>query len=575
MKGGLAAAALAALAGGVSAAFHGHGHGHLFAKRSNQTGEVCLPECTTIWSVVTGEATLVPGTKTTTAFSTETTTITVPAINGAPVTPGVHTFPATTITVTEATTVCAAASGMVTAGTRVVSGVTTIVEGATNIECPVATVYNPGTYIAPEQVVTVTKTGYVYYCPLSKSGLSTSTPAPAPQPTEAVPPPPPASTYEAPAPSTEEEAPLPSAEVPVISTEKEIPAGPAEEKVPVTTQEEIPAGPAEEKVPVTTQEEIPTGPAEKKVPVTTHVEVPVAPSHKQTSPPAYSQPGPAPKHGDSGKLVSGNDHFGITYTPYQPSDGKCKSSEQVDKDISELKKAGFTTVRVYSTDCRTLENVGNACDKYKVQMIVGVFVKDKGCSYDAPAIKEQIDELSKWNKWGLVSLVVVGNEAIMNGHCSPRQLRDLITTVKSKCPSYKGKYTISETLNVWQRPDVKSEICGVVDVTGANIHPYFNSNVSPGSAGEFVAGQLDLLSKICGHNEVINLECGWPTRGNCNGKACPGKTQQAEAIKSIREKTGSKTVFFSYEDDMWKEAGSCGCEQSWGTAASFKTGISY
>lgn len=493
-------------------------------------------------------------------------------------TPGVYTQPAVTITVTQATTVCAAATTKVAAGTHTLGGVTTVVEAPTTVVVPVATVvvtgsvttstvpqieyacpsagtytvapittvvtkeavvpyptpavYEKGVYTAPEKVVHVTETNYVYYCPFTKSGL----PTPAPQATKAAPPPPPppppppASTYEAPVPSATEEAPPLTDKIPAVSDEVDVPM--------VTTQKEIPH----------------------------------APAYKKPSPPAY-QP---PKHGGGGggKLENDNDHFGITYTPYQPANGKCKSAKQVDKDMAVLSGADFTTVRVYSTDCNTLEHVGNACQKHKMQMIVGIFVKDKGCSYDAPAIREQIDQLAWWDKWGLVSLVVVGNEAIMNGHCTARQLSDLVVTVKSKCFGYKGRYTISETFNVWQRPEVQWELCGVVDVTGANIHPYFNANVSPAGGGDFVASQLALLAKICGHKDVINLECGWPSCGNCNGSACPGKTQQAAAIRSIRNKTGSKTVF-SYEDDLWKEAGSCGCEQSWGTAASFAVTTSY
>lgn len=59
MKGALAAAAVAALAGDAAASMHGHGrrHAHLFAKRSNLTADACLPACTTIWSVVTGAPT--------------------------------------------------------------------------------------------------------------------------------------------------------------------------------------------------------------------------------------------------------------------------------------------------------------------------------------------------------------------------------------------------------------------------------------------------------------------------------------------------------------------------------------
>lgn len=57
MKGTIAAAAVAALAGTANAS-HGHRHAHeLFAAKRHQTGDVCVPGCTTIWSTVTGEPT--------------------------------------------------------------------------------------------------------------------------------------------------------------------------------------------------------------------------------------------------------------------------------------------------------------------------------------------------------------------------------------------------------------------------------------------------------------------------------------------------------------------------------------
>ncbi|KYK56035.1 hypothetical protein DCS_08001 [Drechmeria coniospora] len=447
-------------------------------------------------------------------------------------TPGTYTFPATTITVTETTTVCGAASTTLRPGSHTFGGVTTVVEKATTVVCPVATVqtrgsvttstlvqttyvcptpgtytiapmttdvkeekvvvypvptsYNPGTYTAPQLVVTVTVTGYVTYCPFTSVGLPTAPAYTPPEPT-------------------------------------------VEAAEPTAEAAEPPA--------------------------------PVAPP-KESS---YSQPSaPSTK---PGAISSNNDQYGITYTPYEPSNGQCKPANEVERDIALLKKAGFTTVRVYSTDCNTLESVGNACQKHGLGMIVGVFVKDSGCSPDTPEIKEQIRQLSSWDKWDLVKLVVVGNEAIMNKRCTPTQLRTLVTTVKSMC-KYKGLITISETLSVWQQKDVSSALCDVVSVTGANIHPYFNADVTPETAGQFVAGQLRLLDQICG-KESINLECGWPTRGNCNGKACPGKEAQKVALKSIRNACGNKTVFFSFMDDMWKDPGSCGCEQSWGSVSYF------
>ncbi|KAL7936887.1 glycoside hydrolase [Trichoderma chlorosporum] len=582
MKGAFAAAAVAALTGAASAS-HGHRHAHeLFAAKRAATGEVCVPGCTTIWSTITGEPTLVPvKVPATSAAPVPTTTapapappvttsaesqapvptsevVVVPVPTPAPVTfptPGTYTIPATTITLTDTTTVCGASSTQVPPGTHTVGGVTTVVETATTLVCPVATVstsgtvvtsvivqttyvcpaagtytiapittvvpsstvlvypvptsYEPGTYTAPEQVVTVTETDYVTWCPFAKSGAPTSTPAPVPTSPASYPPPPPP-----PAAQSSQAAPKPSA--PAYSA---------------------PAAPASS-----------------------------APAAPKQSAPAAPQPKPV---APSGGLTGDNDHYGITYTPYEPSNGNCKTPSEVDSDISKLKDAGFQVIRVYSTDCDTLESVGSAAKKYGIDLIIGVFVKGDGCSYDTPDIKSQVDAIAAWAEWDIVKLFVVGNEAIMNGYCSATELAELITTVKSKCSTYTGPYTISETLNIWQNPAVSSAICGVIDVTGANIHPFFNSDTTPETAGDFVSGQLELLKEICPDNDVLNLECGWPKRGNCNGRACPGIAEQATALQDIRSKVGDKTVFFSVDDDLWKQLGSFDCEQSWGAAAVF------
>ncbi|KAM0563928.1 hypothetical protein ACHAPJ_000136 [Fusarium lateritium] len=616
MKGGLAAAAVAAMATGAQAAYPHHRRAHELFRRG---GEVCVPSCTTIWTTYYGEPTLIPNPPsapkpTKEAVTTHeapkpkptihevpsyeapkpvapTTTKVVPVI---PVptpeeykcpTPGTYTFPATTLTVTESTTVCVGETTKVPAGTHTVGGVTTVVETATTITCPYAketehegtvtnviettvyvcpsagtytiapftktceeetdlvypvpTSYVPGTYTAPEQVVTVTETDFVYVCPYSQSGVPATTapattkvpeaPKPKPQPPKEKPTKP---VYEAPAPPKEEST------KPVYEAPSKVPETPKKPETPVYSKPETPS----------------------------------------YTKPVYEKPSEAPKPKASktpkkpsnpGNLKGGNDHYGITYTPYEPSTGDCKAADKVDKDIASLKQAGFQIVRSYSTDCDTLTSVGPACKKYGLDMIIGVFVKASGCTYETPEIKEQVDAIAKWAQWDQVKLFTVGNEAIMNNFCTPQELKELVEVVKEKCSGYNGPYTISETLNIWQREDVKDAICGVVDVTGANIHPYFNTEVTPSKAGEFVAGQLDLLRDVCEGNDVINLECGWPSSGNCNGSACPGKSEQQEAIKSIRESCGDKTVFFSYENDLWKEPGSCDCERSWGCASSF------
>ncbi|KAF4122633.1 Exo-beta-1,3-glucanase, GH17 family [Geosmithia morbida] len=594
MKGGFAVAAVAALATGANAINHRHGHELLHRKVE---AESC--GCTTIYYTTTGEATLVPApapststsssSKPVTPVSVATPTPVQPSTTATPTptstfkqpvptpeqytcpTPGTYTFSATTVTLSETTTVCGATSTHVTAGTHTLGGVTTVVETATTVTCPVATTtvsdgvvtsivtsteyvcpsagtytiapitttvttegdvqvpvptsYAPGTYTVPEQVVTVTDTDYVTYCPYSTS-----------------------------------EAPSPTSVIEAVATSEPAPSAAA------TT-----VASASSSAAATTSSAAAGG-------IDLSISLGSGGSSGSSSSASASSAAPSPSSGGgsssgsfTGSFGGAGDHYGLTYTPYVGATGECKSAEQVDSDIQTIKADGFDVVRVYSTDCDTLENVGSACKKHGVDMIIGIFVKASGCSPDTPEVKEQIDAISSWASWDQVKLFVVGNEALMNGYCTASELRELITTVKSACSDYTGPYTIAETLDSWLEPSTSGALCDVVDFTGANIHPFFNAANFASLAGTFVQGQLSILDKICDGKKAVNLECGWPTGGSCLGSACPGKSEQAEALTDIRKKVGDRTVFFSFEDDKWKAPGPQGCEQFWGVNSYFSS----
>ncbi|KAK4128218.1 glycoside hydrolase family 17 protein [Parathielavia appendiculata] len=521
MKAAVLAAAAAMVAGGVSAGrSHGHRHAHaLFEKKGlNGTDEVCKPGCTTIYSTITGEMTIVPPAPKTTSTSvapvpTTTGPITVPTpIPQTCPTPGTYTFPATTVVVTETTTVCGATTTQVPSGTHTLGGVTTVVTTATTVVCPVATTetqngvvtsviktttfvcpsagtytiapitttvpsvttvvvpvvttYCPGTYTAPAVVTTVTETNVVVYCPFTSQ---------APEPTLA-----PAPTSPAPAPA-------------------------------------------------------------------------------ESSPAESAPAAPAPSLGTSGKK------WAMTYTPFTP-EGGCKGAEEVMSDVAAIAGAGFTTLRVYSTDCDTLPNVGAAARAHGLRMIIGIFIGKVGCDNGNPDVAEQIAALKEWSQWDLVDLCVVGNEAMFNGFCSVSELTSLITRVKSELASvgYNGPFTTTDVVSAWIGNDVSS-VCSVIDVVATNAHAYFNSETSPSAAGKFVAGQLSIVENVCGKPGYV-METGWPNAGKCNGVACPGEAEQRTAIESIESELGNKVVFFSFRDDPWKQPGDCDCEQHWGCA---------
>lgn len=410
-----------------------------------------------------------------------------------------------------------------TPGTYTIEPTTSIVtEDETVIVYPVPTEYAPGTYTKPAQVITVTETGYVTVCPWE--GGPTAEPEPTPEPE--------------PEPTPEPE-PEPTPE-PEPEPEPETTAAAEPETTSVAAEPTTSAAPATSEAPATTSSE---------------------PS-KPTS--GGGNGGYTPPTGLGG---NGEDHWAITYTPYtEDKEGLCKSRDEVFADVKKIKGLGFNTLRIYSTDCDTLSNVGDACEEEGLKMIIGVFVKE-GCAYSGE-VKDQVEEIVAWGKWDLVSLCVIGNEAIFGGLCDASGLKSLIDTSKDKFTAggYKGPFTTAETVDVWEKNG--DTLCDSVDIAGANTHPYFNAGTTASDAGEFVKGQIDIVADVCG-KRAISLECGWPTEGECNGSACPGVSEQREAIDSIRGTCGADVVFFTYGKAYWKGDSTCGCEPHFNVEGAF------
>lgn len=256
----------------------------------------------------------------------------------------------------------------------------------------------------------------------------------------------------------------------------------------------------------------------------------------------------------------------MTYSPYTAS-GDCKSGSAVSSDVASIAAKGFSSIRLYSTDCSGLEHVGSAASSHGLKLILGIFISDAGIS----EAESQVDEITSWasGNWQNIEMIVVGNEAVFNGYCSASELAAFITECKSafSAAGYTGPVTTTEPINILQ--EEARTLCPVLDAAAANIHPFFNADVSAPNAGLFVAKELALLESICPGLQAYNLETGWPSAGDTNGEACPGKEEQAVAIKSIQEHVGGKCVFFSFEDDLWKAGGQFAIEQSWGCSQLF------
>ena len=106
--------------------------------------------------------------------------------------------------------------------------------------------------------------------------------------------------------------------------------------------------------------------------------------------------------------------------------------------------------------CNGLENVGASCEKHGLKIIIGIFIKD---SIDNA--REQKDCITKWAKFELVELAVIGNEAVFSNKTCAEELASFIKECKTEWSGkgYTGPITTSEPLNIWQESGFKSSIC--------------------------------------------------------------------------------------------------------------------
>ncbi len=258
----------------------------------------------------------------------------------------------------------------------------------------------------------------------------------------------------------------------------------------------------------------------------------------------------------------------MTYSPYN-HDGTCKSSSSVSSDISSIASKGFTSIRLYSTDCSGLSSVGTAASFHNISLVLGIYIPHTGISN----ARAQIGEITSWatssNSWASVEMIVVGNEAVFNNFCSASDLARFITDARSAFTKagYSGPVTTTEPLSIIVQH--ATTLCPVLDLAAANIHPFFNSAIDASRAGAFVASELVILAKICPGLEAYNLETGWPSAGEANGAAVPGKKEQEVAVRGIVASAGGRSAVFSFVDDLWKEEGDFGVERSWGAGHLF------
>ena len=379
-------------------------------------------------------------------------------------------------------------------------------------------------------------------------------------------------------PSTSEKPVVPSSsEKPVVPSSSEKPVVPSS---PAGYVPEVPASSEKPVVPSSPAGYVPEVPASSapvyvaaqpspspsKEAVPSYHPAPPASSSKEAPKPKPSKPS-APSYGAGSWNKPNGKKWAITYTPYTRG-GECKSESEVQTDVGVIAGLGYTTIRVYSTDCGVFENVIPACKKNNLQIIYGIFL-DAATPPNSEGANEQLQDIIDNAPKDSISMLIVGNEYISGHGGDAGALAGYISTVRTKfhAAGFTAPVTTTETVAAWEQ--YGSAWCEHIDVFAAQVQPFFDGGRTASEAGQFAYEQLEQAAKVCpeaaAKGKFIS-EIGWPAGGSPNGAAIPGKAEQKEAMRTIIDKVGDIACIFSYQNDDWKAPGAYNVEQYFGCA---------
>jgi exo-beta-1,3-glucanase (GH17 family) len=258
----------------------------------------------------------------------------------------------------------------------------------------------------------------------------------------------------------------------------------------------------------------------------------------------------------------------IVYSPYN-NDGSCKDADTVLSDLELISSKNIPSIRMYATDCNSLQTVQPAAQQLGLTINQGFWISQDGVD----SIDSSVSDLITWgqeNGWDIFTMIIVGNEAVNSGYCTWQELSSKITSVKAQLQAagYVGPVGTAE-------PPVTFEtspgLCtaGNLDFVGINAHSYFAPTYSAPQAGEFVSSQISITQGVCPNLQVVVTETGYPSAGNTNGNNVPSPQNQALAIESLMQELNGECTILTTYNDYWKNPGPYNIEQHFGAIQLF------
>ena len=163
--------------------------------------------------------------------------------------------------------------------------------------------------------------------------------------------------------------------------------------------------------------------------------------------------------------------------------------------------------------------------------------------------REEIDNLIKLAKEGLVDIAAVGNEVLYRGDLSEEELLEYIEEVKKELPDIPVGY-VDAYYEFVQRPKI-TDAC---EILLCNCYPYWEGTDIKDSF-QHMRQMYHQVEHAANGKRVMITETGWPNKGEALGKAVP--SQQNAMIYFINTYLWAndediEVFYFSSFDESWK-----------------------
>jgi exo-beta-1,3-glucanase (GH17 family)/glycosyltransferase involved in cell wall biosynthesis len=255
----------------------------------------------------------------------------------------------------------------------------------------------------------------------------------------------------------------------------------------------------------------------------------------------------------------------LSYSPFRgsahPDDGGNRPTEaQIRSDLKMI--APYTrTIRLYSST-GGVEMVPSIANEFGLKVTLGIWL-DKNKERNEREIRSAIDLAHKHRN---VNGIVVGNETLYRGDLKVDELIRIIKQIKREIggavPVTTGEIYSNyiknriATLADGGLDAADHDLGSAVDYIAVHVLPYWEGVPATSAVDEAIAVYDELRDTFPGKRIVI-AEFGWPSGGYNKQAANPGKSEQAQVLRSFLSRAQAHGMDYNIVeafDQPWKTA---------------------